>query len=154
MALVPPPSHIFSPSLRTCDIRSARKRMLASKRAEVGSILVVSTFAGAEEFAVGVSLRSAMGREIWVEMKIGLTTVYHAGRAAQCSLNRDAVFRRFSAGACRCGVRLRLLDRRQSHPPVPSAGPALPRPSRQLQTFPERVLCPQAAATAGCLPSP
>ena len=30
MALAPPPSHIFSPSLRTCDIKSARKRMLAS----------------------------------------------------------------------------------------------------------------------------
>ena len=46
MALTPPPSQIFSPSLRTCDMRSARKRMLASKRAEVGSIFVVSTLAG------------------------------------------------------------------------------------------------------------
>src|SRR5579862_3087355 len=59
-ALAPPPSQIFSPSLRTCDIRSARKRMLASKRAEVGSIFVRSRFAGDEGLG-GAALRSAMG---------------------------------------------------------------------------------------------
>ena len=45
MALAPPPSQIFSPSLRTCDIRSAMKRMLASNFAEVGSTFVVRTVA-------------------------------------------------------------------------------------------------------------
>src|SRR5271157_3422480 len=60
MALLPPPSRIASSSFRTCDIRSARKRMLASKRAEVGSIFVVSTFAAVDEFVREDSLRSAM----------------------------------------------------------------------------------------------
>src|SRR5579872_3792152 len=59
IALGPPPSQIFSPSFRTCDIRSARNRMLASKRAEVGSIFVVSTLAS-DEFAVADSLRFAI----------------------------------------------------------------------------------------------
>src|SRR5207245_11066277 len=58
MALAPPPSRIFSSSLRTCETRSARKRILASKRAEVGS-----TFEGSRlacEVDVVDSLRSAM----------------------------------------------------------------------------------------------
>src|SRR5579862_2296499 len=58
IAFCPPPSQIFSPSLRTCETRSARKRMLASKRAEVGSTLEVST---AEVEGARVSVRSAMG---------------------------------------------------------------------------------------------
>jgi precorrin-2/cobalt-factor-2 C20-methyltransferase len=80
MALLPPPSRIVSSSLCTCDITSARKRMLASKRAEVGSIFVSSTFAGADEFIVEDSLRSAMGQ------KSRLITVYHAGIGAQRDL--------------------------------------------------------------------
>src|SRR5579862_2308750 len=63
IALAPPPSQIFSPSLRTCDIRSAKKRMLASYRAEVGSTFVVSTFPGADELLVEASLRLAMGQQ-------------------------------------------------------------------------------------------
>src|SRR5882762_5332085 len=58
VALAPPPSRIFSSSLRTCETRSAIKRMLASKRAEVGS-----TFEGNRlEAAVDceTSLRCAM----------------------------------------------------------------------------------------------
>ena len=58
--LAPPPSQIFSPSLRTCDIRSARKRILASKRGEVGSTFVVSTLPVEEAFTARDSLRSAM----------------------------------------------------------------------------------------------
>src|SRR5437588_58699 len=58
MALAPPPSRIFSSSLRIWETRSAMKRMLASKRAEVGS-----TFEGSRlacEVDVVDSLRSAM----------------------------------------------------------------------------------------------
>src|ERR1700733_9722708 len=77
MAFAPPPSQIFCSSLRTCDMRSARNRILASNRAEVGSILVVSTFSGADAFTVGDSLRSAMGR------RSGLLTVYQPGVTAQ-----------------------------------------------------------------------
>src|ERR1700757_305447 len=58
-------------------MRSARKRMLASNRAEVGSILLASTFAGAGEFIAGASSRAAMGR------RIGLITVYQRGATAQ-----------------------------------------------------------------------
>src|SRR5215469_1743686 len=77
MAFDPPPSQIFSPSLRTCDIRSARKRMLASNRAEVGSTFVVSTVPLAAEFDARGSLR--------VDMRgtIGLFTVYQRGGSAQ-----------------------------------------------------------------------
>src|SRR6266853_1192235 len=39
-ALAPPPSQIFSSSLRIWATRSARARMLDSKRRELGSILV------------------------------------------------------------------------------------------------------------------
>src|SRR4051812_19510579 len=77
MALAPPPSQIFCSSLRTCDIRSARKRILASKRADVGSTFVASSFAGADEFTTGSSLRSVMSR------RGGLITVYQRARPAQ-----------------------------------------------------------------------
>ena len=69
IAFGPPPSQIFSPSLRTWDIRSARNRMLASKRAEVGSIFVVSTFGGQGVHA-RVSLRFDM--EEWTDYGITL----------------------------------------------------------------------------------
>src|SRR5580693_3615138 len=68
IAFVPPPSQIFSPSLRTWDIRSARKRMLASKRADVGSTFVVKTVPEAKEFAARVSLRFDM--EEWTDYGI------------------------------------------------------------------------------------
>src|SRR5438105_15760295 len=58
MALAPPPSRIFSSWLCTCDTRSAMKRMLASKRAEVGS-----TLEGSRSVLEGealASIRSAM----------------------------------------------------------------------------------------------
>src|SRR4029077_13582280 len=61
MALAPPPSRIFSSSLRTCETRSAMNRILASKRADVGS-----TFEGNRlDVAVDweTSLRSAMGSQ-------------------------------------------------------------------------------------------
>src|SRR5258708_2866486 len=83
MALPPPPSQIFSPSFRICDMRSARNRMLASKRAEVGSTLVVKTFDGCGEVATGGSLRSAMGR------RSGLITVYQPSRSAQTAFRRQ-----------------------------------------------------------------
>src|ERR1700692_2580604 len=41
IAFCPPPSQICSSSLRMPETRSARKRMLASKRADVGSTRVV-----------------------------------------------------------------------------------------------------------------
>src|SRR5215475_9873268 len=63
IAFVPPPSQIFSASLRTWDIRSARKRIFASKRAEVGSTLVASRVPAGDPFAVRDSLRSAMVEE-------------------------------------------------------------------------------------------
>src|ERR1700738_1627630 len=73
MACGPPPSRIFSSSFRTCETRSARKRMLASKRAEVGSTRDSTT----GEVACGPgSLRSAMDEES------KLFTVYqHSGKA-------------------------------------------------------------------------
>src|SRR6266478_5620819 len=86
MFLSPPPSQIASPSLRTCDMRSARKRMLASYRAEVGSIFVVRTLDAWDNWdawdvcdvcSMGASLRSALGQEV------GLFTVYHSGGDAQ-----------------------------------------------------------------------
>ena len=43
MAFGPPPSRIFSSSLRTWATRSASARMLDSKRRELGSILVGRT---------------------------------------------------------------------------------------------------------------
>src|SRR4051812_34479124 len=57
IALGPPPSRIFSSSFRTCETRSARKRMLASKRADVGSIWVSRTV---ELEGVPGSMRSLM----------------------------------------------------------------------------------------------
>src|SRR5271155_5380537 len=87
MALAPPPSEIFSPSFRTCDIRSARKRMLASNRAEVGSTFVVKTLTVSDELSVEGSLRSAMGMDMGQE--IGLFTVYHSRRDAQRKAMRD-----------------------------------------------------------------
>src|SRR5579863_377052 len=73
----PPPSQIFSPSLRTCDMRSARKRMLASNRAEVGSIFVVRTLEALDDGSGETSLRSAMDEDF------GLFTVYHRCGCAQ-----------------------------------------------------------------------
>src|SRR6266550_189222 len=58
MAFGPPPSRIFSSSLRTCETRSAIKRMLASKRAEVGSTLEGNRLDVAVDWET--SLRSAM----------------------------------------------------------------------------------------------
>src|SRR5229473_8521335 len=77
MFFAPPPSRIFSSSLWTCDMRSARNRMLASYRAEVGSTFVVSAFEAWDDGSVGASLRSAM------DVEIGLFTVYHSRRSAQ-----------------------------------------------------------------------
>src|SRR5258706_6172006 len=86
MFLSPPPSQIANPSLRTCDMRSARKRMLASYRAVVGSTFVVRTLDAWDNWdawdvcdvcSMGASLRSAMGQEV------GLFTVYHSGGDAQ-----------------------------------------------------------------------
>src|ERR1700731_4456532 len=57
MAFGPPPSRIFSSSLRTCETMSARKRMLASKRGEVASTRVSRTL---ELDGVLDSYRSAM----------------------------------------------------------------------------------------------
>src|SRR3981081_1445569 len=86
IALAPPPSQIFSPSLRTCDIRSARNRMLASKRAEVGSIFVCKTLDVESDFTAGGSLRLAM-----VEGS-GLITVYQRrGRAQTSSTQHSAL---------------------------------------------------------------
>src|ERR1700733_9360882 len=93
MALAPPPSQIFSPSLRTCDIRSARNRMLASNLAEVGSTFVVRTFEACDLGRAGVSLRSAMSEQS------GLITVYH------------------SRGGMQCGAALRRQDHRPARPP-------------------------------------
>src|SRR5579864_4842323 len=73
IALAPPPSQIFSPSLRICDMRSARNRILASKRADVGSTLVVRTSDGEGELAVGSSVRSAMGRRFEQRTDYGIT---------------------------------------------------------------------------------
>src|SRR4030081_3521822 len=74
MAFGPPPSRIFSSSFRTCETRSARKRMLASKRAEVGSTRDSTT---GEVAWVPGSLRSAMDEES------KLFTVYQRSGKAQ-----------------------------------------------------------------------
>src|SRR5712692_7377857 len=60
IAFGPPPSRIFSSWLRTCETRSAMKRILASKRAEVGSTRVSKT---AEFVCVPGSVGSAMSEE-------------------------------------------------------------------------------------------
>src|ERR1019366_9054917 len=61
MALAPPPSRIFSSSLRTWATRSASARMLDSKRRELGSALVGRTLL--MERAVE-SVRSRMRTEL------------------------------------------------------------------------------------------
>src|SRR5437879_12263041 len=84
MALGPPPSRIFSSSFRTCETRSAMKRMLASKRTDVGS-----TFEGNRlDVAVDweASLRSAMGR--------GLQTNYGIPAEHGCANREVAIHRR------------------------------------------------------------
>src|SRR5882762_10554413 len=77
VALAPPPSRIFSSSLRTCETRSAIKRMLASKRAEVGS-----TFEGKRlEAAVDweTSLRCTMVRGL--ETDYGISAMRRGANA-------------------------------------------------------------------------
>src|SRR4029077_5054993 len=103
MAFAPPPSPIFSSSFRTCETRSAIKRMLASKRAEVGSTLEGNRLDEAVDCET--SLRSAMGR--------GLETDYGIS-AARKGANRESgsglkAFGLGPAGAgsfCRCGMLL------------------------------------------------
>src|SRR5208337_3924527 len=73
MAFWPPPSRIFSSSLRTCETRSARKRMLASKRGVVGSTRVASTLEPSNGLG---STRSAMGEESETTYRI---SVQHEG---------------------------------------------------------------------------
>src|SRR6266478_8242001 len=68
MALAPPPSPIFSSSLRTCETRSAINRILASKRAEVGSTLEGNRLDEAVDCET--SLRSAMGRGLQTDYGI------------------------------------------------------------------------------------
>ncbi|HZW95497.1 MAG TPA: hypothetical protein VFF64_21280 [Candidatus Eremiobacteraceae bacterium] len=55
--------------------------MLASYRADVGSIFVVRTLEALDGWSWRVSLRSAMGEEI------GLFTVYHSRGGAQRTLD-------------------------------------------------------------------
>src|ERR1700730_16617491 len=68
IALGPPPSRILSSSLRTCDTKSARNRILASKRAEVGSMCDSRTV---ELEGVPGSMRSFMSGES--ETSYGIT---------------------------------------------------------------------------------
>src|ERR1039458_10757705 len=86
MALAPPPSRIFSSSLRTRATSSASARMLDSKRRELGSTLVGRTLL--MERAVD-SIRSRMRAELE-------TTYYTSGRSTE---------RRDLAGKLSCGVR-------------------------------------------------
>src|SRR6266853_4302759 len=102
IALAPPPSQIFSPSLRTCDIRSARNRMLASKRAEVGSVFVGKTLDVVSDFSIGDSRRSGM-----VEGS-GLITVYQRRGRAQ---TRSASGRERSAQSLQSVKRLLHLTK-------------------------------------------
>src|ERR1017187_4957293 len=82
MALGPPPSQIFSSSLRIWATRSASARMLDSKRSEAGSTLVARTLL----IAIAVdSVRSDMRAES------GLSTI-SAGRGVRCR-SRDVVRR-------------------------------------------------------------
>src|SRR6266851_8205049 len=89
MALAPPPSRIFSSSLRTWATRSASERMLDSKRRELGSTLVGRTLL--MERAVE-SVRSGMMAEFETTCE---TTYYTSGRRAE---------RRDLAGRLSCGV--------------------------------------------------
>src|SRR5260370_40446284 len=89
MALAPPPSRIFSSSLRTWATRSASERLLDSKRRELGSTLVGRTLL--MERAVE-SVRSGMRAEFETTCE---TTYYTSGRRAE---------RRDFAGRFRCGV--------------------------------------------------
>src|SRR5579872_6691361 len=59
MALGPPPSEIFSSSLRRRVTSSAMARMFFSNRCEVGSMVVRSRLSGASEAGLA---RSGMGR--------------------------------------------------------------------------------------------
>ena len=97
----PPPSRIFSSSLRTCETRSARKRMLASKRAEVGSTRDCST---AEVEGVPGSLRSFIREES--ETDYGIT----AGAHAQTSVRSAAVYK--YRGVILSGLQPRRIWRR------------------------------------------
>ena len=60
MAFGPPPSRIFSSSLRSCATRSARARIFDSKRSELGSTLVGRTLFTERAVESLRSLRSAM----------------------------------------------------------------------------------------------
>src|SRR5271157_4223811 len=100
MALAPPPSRIFSSSLRTWATRSASARMLDSKRRELGSALVGRTLL--MERAVE-SIRSRMRKEFE-------TTHYTSVRGAE-------------RGDSECGARarggrynLKMLRRLASRP--------------------------------------
>src|ERR1700676_2715900 len=74
MALAPPPSRIFSSSLRTWATRSASARMLDSNRRELGSIFVERTLL--MESAVE-SVRSGMRADFEVTCE---TTYYISAR--------------------------------------------------------------------------
>src|ERR1700729_2781109 len=73
MAFAPPPSRIFSSSLRICATRSASARMLDSKRSEAGSTLVARTLLMAR--AVD-SVRSGMTTDFCV---LGNYLLYQRG---------------------------------------------------------------------------
>src|SRR6202142_1984124 len=85
MALGPPPSRIFSSSLRIWATRSASARMLDSKRSEAGSTLVARTLLMAR--AVD-SVRSGMGNGL---LEFWETTYYTSGLAVRRAGKRCAL---------------------------------------------------------------
>src|SRR6266436_1734737 len=110
MALAPPPSRIFSSSLRTWATRSASARMLDSKRRELGSIFVGRTLL--MESAVD-SVRSRMRAVfettyyISARKRLALTlqseNVWEAqipSRLADCAGNGRGVARLLFSGGC------------------------------------------------------
>src|SRR4030081_401153 len=100
MALPPPPSRIFSSSLRTWATRSASARMFDSKRRELGSIFVERTLL--MERAVE-SVRSRMRADFEATCE---TTYYISGVRAE----RGDLADRLSCGV-RCGGGSRVWRR-------------------------------------------
>src|SRR6267154_522373 len=143
-------------------MRSARKRILASNPAEVGSTFVVRTFAALDEFSGRVSLRSAMDEEF------GLFTVYHSSGGAQRTVQLEHLTENPRVDNWRTSNRLlvvsvkagwfrsSLVPRPPDHPPLlpparlPEPGPRQSFPP--LQTFVKQFVCRPAAATVAFLP--
>src|ERR1039458_9862090 len=102
MALAPPPSRIFSSSLRTWATRSARARMLDSKRSELGSTLVGRTLLIVRAVE---SIRSGMRAEFErAEFETTYETTYYTSELGSTLVGRTLLIVR-AVESIRSGMR-------------------------------------------------